>query len=350
MDNGLTSIYLSRILSGFYIFQYKEKKYKLVYPDCKLKYSAELYCQEEYEQNKYNDWIKDEDILSVLIDLKLWSHNGDQELKNIETKIEDLKIELYHNFLNPAKIKNIKKSIHNAQRAYEALYDNRHCLDTATLKGYCGIIKSQYILVNSLYSLDDKKIFEDLNIIDYSLVNDISFHINKDIINTTIFRTIARSEVWRNYWSANKHRIFDKPTIDWTDEQKTLIILSKMYDSAFEHPDCPPDSVVQDDDMFDGWMILSRRQNEKDREKNRNEKMLNNKKVGNAQEVFLVANSKEEAQNIYSLNDNTSKNIINERNKIVMRSNQDIKEADLPDVQRNLLIKNNQQFMQSRKK
>jgi hypothetical protein len=50
------------------------------------------------------------------------------------------------------------------------------------------------------------------------------------------------------------------------------------------------------------------------------------------------------------LNDNTSKNIINERNKIVMRSNQDVKEADLPDVQRNLLIKNNQQFMQSRKK
>ena len=132
--------------------------------------------------------------------------------------------------------------------------------------------------------------------------------------------------------------------INWTDEQKTLVVLTKMYDSAYQHPECPPDSVFEDDDMFDGWMILQRRENEKTKNKNRTEKLLDGKKLNKAGEIFLVANSKEEAQNIYSLNDNNSRHIIKERENIIKNTSETIDVGQLPDVQRDLTMQTNQQF------
>ena len=55
-------------------------------------------------------------------------------------------------------------------------------------------------------------------------------------------------------------------------------------------------------------------------------------------------------ENIYGLNDTHSRNIIRERNQVILNSNGNIPEAKLPDVQRDLVIQNNKQFMQSRKR
>ena len=59
-----------------------------------------------------------------------------------------------------------------------------------------------------------------------------------------------------------------------------------------------------------------------------------------------MANSKEEAENIYTLNENSSRHIINERNAIILNSNKDVDASQLPDSQRALLMESNKQFMQ----
>jgi hypothetical protein len=101
--------------------------------------------------------------------------------------------------------------------------------------------------------------------------------------------------------------------------------------------------------MFDGWMIHQRRENEKIRSKNRTEKLLEDKNLNKANEVYIMASSKEEAQSIYNLNDNTGINIIKERSKTLVPG-KEIKEADLPDIQRDLQMLQNQQLMNSSKK
>jgi len=45
------------------------------------------------------------------------------------------------------------------------------------------------------------------------------------------------------------------------------------------------------------------------------------------------------------LNDNRSKHIINERNAVVLNSKQEISDNNLPDVQRNLQMESNRQFL-----
>lgn len=344
MDNRLLNIYLSRILSGFYLFFYNNSRYKLVYPDIHIKYEAELYAEQEYESIKFNDWINDDSIVDSLVSMGVWTYGGDDNLKNLEKQIEDLKVDLYKNFLNPTKLKTLKRTLSNTKNAYNRQYEIRHSLDNYTAYGYSQILKNQYILIHSLYDSNNSRIFIDINNTDLKLLDNLSMIVSSNTIDISTFREIARSDIWRNYWSANNRSLFDKATINWTDEQKTLVVLTKMYDSAYEHPECPPDKVFEDDDMFDGWMISQKRENEKNRNKNRTEKMLEGKKLDKAGEIFIVANSQEEAQNIYDLNDHTSRHIIKERESLLKNTSQIIDDSNLPDVKRELVIQTNQQF------
>lgn len=350
MDQRIIGIYLSRILSGFYIFIHNNIKYKLVYPNITIKYEAELYAQEEYEKNKFNDWIIDDSIVDSLVSMGVWNYNGDDNLKNIEKQIEDLKVDLYKNFLNPPKAKTLRKTLANVKNTYNRLYSLRHSLDQYTVEGYSQFLKNNYIIVHSLFYANNSRVFLSMDDCDSQLLNNIATAIAENTIDISVFKSIARSDVWRNYWSANQNNLFDKATVNWTDEQKTLVVLTKMYDSAHEHPECPPDNVFEDDDMFDGWMIHQRRENEKARNKNRTEKMLEGKNLGKAGEIFVAVNSQEEAQQIYDLNDMGSRQIIKERQLTINNNSGQISDSELPDVQRNLTIQSNQQFKNSIRK
>lgn len=348
MDKQTINLYLSRILSGFYIFPFNERRYKLVYPDMNLKYMSEVYAATCYEQNKYSDWIYEENVVDYLVESGLWHYGGDDQLKKIEAQIDDNKVELYQNFLNPPKQKQVRKTLSSLKKNYNRLYNVRHSLDSLTPQGYSELLKNQYILIHSVYTTKDQRVFKSINSTDYQKLNDISNVLSEHNIDIETFRKIARNDIWKNYWSANKDHIFDNATINWTDEQRTLVVLTKMYDSAYEHPECPADPVFEDDDMFDGWMIHQRREGEKIRSKNRTEKLLEDKNLGKANEVYIMASSKEEAQSIYNLNDNTGMHIIKERSQMLVPG-KEIKESDLPDVQRGLQMMQNQQLVDSRR-
>lgn len=336
-------------MSGFYYFILNNKQYKLVYPDISVRYEAEIYADNERENNKFGEWLNDSDILYYLIDYGMWTSNGDDAVKTLEKQIENQKVSLYQSILNPPQTKNIRRYLEGSKKSYNKLYNIRHSFDHLTLNGYIENIKNQYLLAYSIYDSNNERVFNDINNIDFNLLTQFSESIASYIINIDTFRSIARSDLWRNYWSANKDRIFDKPVVSWTDEQKTLVVLTKMYDSAYEHPDCPDDKVIEDDDMFDGWMIYQRRENDKAKDKNRANKILEGKNLGKAQEVFLMANTNEEAQNIYNLNDNQSRNIIREREKTISHLGS-VEHSKLPDVQRDLVIQSNQQFMNTAKR
>lgn len=344
MDNRDISLFLSRILSGFYIFIYKNTQYKLVYPDINVKYEAELFAQKEYDNNKFNDWISEDDIVNVLINMGLWAPDSDIKLKSLEKSIEDLKVDIYKNYINQLKLKSLRKTLANYKKNYNRQYEARHCLDHITADGYSQIIKNQYILINSIFDINNSKIFDNSETADFNLLSSLSSTIISNNIDISVFRKIAQSDIWRNYWSANKDRVFDKSVIGWTDEQRTLVIITKMYDSAHEHPECPPDNIIVDDDAFDGWMLLQKRENEKIRSKKRTENMLGGK-LNKAGEVFLMAQNKEEANSIYNLNDQASLSTIKERNNVIANSDSDIPESKLPDVQRNIQVQRNKIMM-----
>jgi hypothetical protein len=99
-----------------------------------------------------------------------------------------------------------------------------------------------------------------------------------------------------------------------------------MYDSVYDHSDCPEDFVIDDDDMLDGWMLYQKEKIKRDKTKEGISSLHKN-----AQEVFIMGQSAEDFERISDLNDNYSKSIIDSRLNAVKRKGQ-LDELDLPDV------------------
>jgi hypothetical protein len=338
MDDRTLSLYLSRILSGYYIFLYGNTKWKLQYPDAETKYEAEILSEIEYNDNKYNEWPTLENISEILISQGMWSYEGDRRLEQIDKQIENLKADLFQNFLNPTTSKKIRQELKKQETSYSRLYAAKHAFDYLTIEGHCAEVKNNFLLRRSLYDDNNKLYFlENDNSI---LMQSVSKYLATQTISIKTYREIARSQQWYQYWGSNNFSLFQNPVVEWTDEQRTLVSLTRMYDTAREHPDCPSDAVIKDDDAFDGWAIIERRKMEKEKSKKRAEKMLPGK-LKDANEIYVVAGSREEANDIYNLNDYGGQAIIKERNNMLKHAG-NIKEQNLPDVQRDLIIESNQ--------
>ena len=120
-----------------------------------------------------------------------------------------------------------------------------------------------------------------------TILEEVVEKLDSDLISVEEFRELARNDPWRSIWHIGKEACLGMAIIDWTDDQKTLVTFSKMYDGAYQSMECPSDEVFEDDDMFDGWMIDQRRT----REKEQKQKEVDSTKnvPDSAQEVFVFA-------------------------------------------------------------
>lgn len=337
------SLILSRILSGKLIFSHKEYEFHLLYPSKELKYNADLYYQNIYDDYKFNDWIKQDDVIEILRSYNLWSEDGDLKLFNLNKQIDNNKKELFKSFFNKSKQKQIRNQLNNLKKSYQKYYNIRHSLDHLTVEGFCENLKNQFLLSHSLYIKENLELIPYKESIDHIYdLDSIAQEISKMQIDISTFRKLARSDIWRNYWSANKNYIFQQPSIDWTDEQRTLVIFSKMYDSARESTECPPDPVFDDDDMFDGWLLIQNEKHDKDKQQNSEEKTLG-KKLSNAQEMFVMAKTGTDATEVHEMNSSLSKNIIRERSAALSKS-KELDASKLPDIAREINVKSQEAF------
>lgn len=334
---------LSRIVSGLLIFKYNEETLYLIYPSLELKYEAELYYEDLYESYKFSDWITESDIVNILKENRLWSDMNEKQFGILQKQIDQTKIELFKSFFNNKQQKTIRAKLNNFKNLYQKYYDTRHSLDHLTVDGFCEKYKNEFLLINSLYKKQNNEYIKyfDSNI-DTKLLDSINYEISKHNIDISVFRKLARGDHWRTYWSANKNFLFKKPASEWTDEQRTLVVFSKMYDSAHESMEPPPDPVFDDDDMFDGWILLQNENAKQDKQKKTEEKALG-AKMSKAQEVFIMANSSNDANNIYDMNNSVNKSIIAERNATIAK-HKDIDASKLPDTKREIAMTAQQNF------
>lgn len=338
------NLILARIISGYLIFKYNGETLYLIYPSLSLKYEAELFYDEMYENYKFSDWITQEDILAILKENRLWNDINEKQFSLLEKQIEQTKIELFKSFYMTQKQKSIRAKLNNLKETYQKHYSIRHSLDHLTVSGFCEKYKNEFLVTNSIYQKIDNSFIKFFNTkyADSKILEDINYEINLHQIDIPIFRRIARSAEWRSYWSANKNFVFEKASAEWTDEQRTLVVFTKMYESAYESSEPPPDPVFDDDDMFDGWILLQNETAKKERNKKTEDKTLGSK-MSKAQEMFIMASSPNDASDVYDMNNSATKAIIAERNNAIMKT-KDIDASKLPDAQRDIAIMGQENF------
>lgn len=325
---------LYRIILGYYYIYINNDKYKIIYPTLQTKYEAEILYDSIIEENKYDKtWLTDQEIEFQLSVLGLWNKEKEKSLKETESILEDTKVELYLSFGNQDKKTRLKKQIQKIIKDIAQLLNEKNILSHLSVKEYAFTIKNEFIIMNTIYDSRNRLHFKNpkKNTYEHKMLQVFMKEILDNALQPAQLRDLAKSEVWRSYIAVTK---LEKDILDINDDYRNLINIHKMYDGARQHPECPSEEVLKDDDALDGWFIFQSRKSEKEKKKNAILDRVGGN-IKNAGEVFLMTSDQQETKDIYSLNDpETNRNI--EEIKKLHKEKGSVPWQELPFVKRQL--------------
>lgn len=266
--------------------------------------------------------------------------NAYEDLKKINASISQLK------FKSSSKKQQqmIRSSIENMIESFEK---KKRTFFFQTAK-YQSELRLQYkILQKSLYKSEDCLYWETWDDFDsetnIKFISDLMVEIfSRRLISEKEIRKVARSEPWRSMWRISTktgNSLFNKSISEYTSNQKDLCYWSLVYDNVYENPDCPDDSIVEDDDALNSWFenqALKRKS-----EKKQTSSVSNNSKINNSSEIFVFSETVDDAKEVYNLNAEDAKAKFDHRVKEIKQKGS-VKEGELSDVKKDLRIQMNQ--------
>ena len=275
---------------------------------------------EAYNQ-ALEDGIMTEDEISIWMKEQfLWTSYNEKKVKDLQEKIENLKVDTYEKRYDTKTIKYIKYSIREVEKLLqkELSIKNAHYLNTC--EGYATSEKTSFLISNTTYKNNQLYDFSD------HFIASIVEEWYSSLLNDSQIRELARTEPWKSLWIIReKSKIPLFANIDsgeLTHNQKNIVIWSQMYDNIQESLECPSSEVINDDDMLDGWFIVQSRKREKEKMQKEFETNTNNEKIKNSSEVFVVASNIDHASKIQALNSKIAKNKIASREKLLEQKGQ----------------------------
>lgn len=344
MDLNTREFLLHRIFSSITNIDICGVNYIIKHPTRMDRYKAQQIYNNSLRKNRYNDWYTKRSVQRLLEEQGIFSPEDDEKLKKLEKDLDNLKVQLFQSVLNVEKLNFVRKSLDRVKTLTAILNSSKYALDYLTLEGYASLEKSQYLIAVTLFDEDGSRIFSD----NYKeedtsgLVEECILEISHNQITAAQSRELARSEPWRNYWGSDKDNIFGKPAIDLTEEQRALLLYSKMYDGAYEHPECPEDSVIEDDDMFDGWMILQRRKREKSKTRQQVDSVIGAKQR-EAEELFIPKSNQDGAQKIHGMNTYEARIRRKQRDNVIEKVGS-ARDSQFPDRKQQIVTQANREF------
>lgn len=347
----MSNLLLYRILSGQIHIKVYNKTYIVKGNTLQQKYMAELYFEELLAEYSELDSLQTPLQLSAfLVKFGYWNDTKQQAVDKLKKDIEDLKVKAYECAFRANEKQAAKKMIVVAKEKLEALLEQKHKFDGMTANGAALVGKNKYLIATSIYYPDGKPLFGDsieaFLLGDFLYLDNIIIEINRQSASNSDVRAVARSESWRKYWCAkDSENIFGRPAIELTDEQLNLISWTRLYDNVYQHSECPSEDVIDDDDCLDGFLIADKRKRDKEKGLMGAHEKITNAKIAGASEVFLVAETEEDAVKIHNLNDEGVKRTINTRNKLIDKEGI-IGDQDLPDIKLKRQIAINQKAAQ----
>jgi len=320
-----------RILSKKQILSYGNDLLCLKSPSIDLQLEADSVYQDTYESNLYNDFILEEDLIQYLISAKIIFPNYEQIVKDTEKRLDKFKMSLYQEYIDIKKRKRNRKQIYSLKKQLVKLQMEVQSFSFLVLETLAKGVRHEHIIKNTLFYHNTENLLfsaKDTSSLEFSNIVDL---ISKNVLDITHYKKIARNEYWKNYYVNSKDNLFPYSAIEYSEEQKTLINISSMYDKIYEHPECPSEEIINDDDALDGWMIHNQEEIKKQKKEKGVDTMMSDK-IRNSSEVFLMAgDNKEQARDILDLNSKAGLQKIKARFDATKDGNV-IQEDELPDV------------------
>ena len=262
------------------------------------------------EKNSYDGVMTEDEMAKWMIQQGLWHKAEENKIEDIEKAIDDAKVELYKKYKDKDTVKKLKVVLGGLKLKKADLINTKTAYYSNTCEGMAALDRTSWIISNTTFLNNEIYNFEEYD------VNTIMAWWQKHILSDSQIRELARNEPWRSLWSTyNKlgMKLFlNEDVHEITHNQKNLIVWSTLYDNIQESPDAPPDEVIEDDDMLDGWFIEQGRKRKREKRKQQLEDSLVNKNISAAEEVYMMSDEKEKAE-VYDLNDDEGRYTIKQR-------------------------------------
>lgn len=291
-----------------------------------------------YDEALNDQLMTTQEINSYMMMNGLWTDKEEQELNIIKLSIDNIKMEMYKNRRNKTSVEKDRKRVRATERNYSHHLNIKNSFYANSCEAFADSARVAFILRKTCY-INNKPVSKNCDI------STLLKFFNKSIYSDSVIRELARSEPWRSLWIANKHikfkLLFQDQSQDLTINQRNIILWSTTYDNIQEAYEPPESSVIEDDDLLDGWFIFTKKKREKEKlEKSKEEsrsKMGGGKgrvgKNGNMEEFIMInEESGWTANEIQQLNDPHEKDIINRRMQ-KLKTEKTLSYDQLPDVQ-----------------
>ena len=305
---------LYKILSGKTKLEIDGKNIEVLPPSYEAVYDATLLYNKVYRRGFINGALSKDELSNYLIDRGLWSIEQEVELEKIPDQISNTKFDMYDIYTRFGDYESKRKVINYLSNRYNDLWSQKTQFDRYTIEGISTYHKFCFLICCGA----------NLNYFEPNLNLDKLYYnyINNSCGDNEI-RQIAKKDDWRAYWRGIKlgYRIFGDVL---TKEQYSLISWSQFYDNVYESADCPDDTIIEDDDLLDGWCIAQKKKRKEE------EKRKIGDRYGNANEIFIPVASPEQAAKINELNDGQAKMIRRQRENLIQKLGS-VREQDMPD-------------------
>ena len=277
-----------------------------------------------------------------MIDNDLWSMDEEAELNSAPLRVDALKVEMYQRFaaFKSSRVEQARRMLKRLRIRQSVLARRRHAYDLYTQKGLAGTFKLQYLIAKNVKGVDADVI--DLESQPEWILRRVVEEYMHGRPTERDLRHLSKYSAWRMIWASGRQegRVFGVPSTWLTDEQQNLIAWSKLQDNIQEHPEPPPKEVLEDDDMLDGWIIVE----QKKREKEQRERAGDDKsRKSGAQEMFIPADSKEDAKRIESMNESSAAFVKRQR-MATLKQHKVVGEQHMPDSKQQISTQAAQQF------
>ena len=340
METHEREYFVSQIIYGAKIMDFRDKTLIVQPPTMEQNYLANRVFKKVYDEALLSGIYTRNEMLEIMIEQGVWSKEDEDQIAKNKKTIEDIKLQIYKSFFNDKKKKELKEKLESIKKQQYLLLTKKHANDQNDCEGIATYARWNWIIENTTYDEDGNKYdFSDVSV---ALV---LRRYNSESLEIEQFRELARTDPWRSMWSTSQapESLFNRRTSELSQDQLGIISWSRLYDSVAESHESPQDKIVEDDDALDGWLIEQRRK----REQTQNKFKLDgyDDKHQGADEVYIMASSKEEAAEVYNMNDAQGRMTVKSReNKVKEAGGKLVNHRDFQDVKIKALNEANAKF------
>ncbi len=309
--------WISFVVADFVPFLCDDRQFFISTPSRENKFLAEDLFLKYYQNAIDEDCLAEEDIDKLLRKYKIWNDSKEADLKRLIKDAENLKVAMFESHMNMQAVREIKTTLSKTNDLITSFACEKNSFFQYSAKTIATYCKNHFALGCSIFVKKNKPYWK--NPLKCWLKSDTvlgSAHqvLTKYMLSDSDYRELARGEAWRSIWTVRKNaNLFGRSAVDLSSPQRHLIAWSNLYDSVYKSADVPPEHVINDDDMLDGWMIFQKRKREKEIAKQALQDKIS-PNIARHDEIFIMAGADEHSlvgkdsfDLIYDMNDTAGK-------------------------------------------